>query len=169
MPFGTAGAHEVPVGFIYIKGGVEGEVQVQEFLHHLIPMFRIGWGSLFPESSGLFEAVLLVGVVVVGRVILNGAVVEQGLGESVPVFHGGEAGAGGVEHVPAGYVHLGVVAARAQPEFFILLEGGSHDIRGGTKEFDPVGSALLVVAHPFAGLFGSGDGLFAAHSKSRIG
>jgi hypothetical protein len=74
-----------------------------------------GLRGLFPEAARLAEAVVLVVVVVVVGVVLDGAVVEEGLGEAVPVLHGAEAEAGGVEDVHARDAHLAQVRLGAEP------------------------------------------------------
>ena len=124
VPFRSPGPVQVPAGFVNIEGGVQGKIQLKQLLHDRIPMVRIGRGCLLPEFPGLLEAVLFVVVVVVVGVVLDDPRLKHGLGQTVPVLHGGQPPPGGIEHVCARHLQLrleqGLLRRPIQPLALVL-------------------------------------------------
>ncbi len=114
VPLGAPRPHQVAARLVDGEGGVDREVEPDQLVDHRVPAFAAAFGRLLPQLARFAEAVLLVEVVVVERILLQGAVDEKRLGQAVPVLHRGEAPARGVEHVHPRHLHLGVVAGAAQ-------------------------------------------------------
>ena len=126
------------------------EVELDQLVHHLVPLLRARRRRLLPEAAGLAEAVRLVGVVVVERIVLDRAVVEQRLGQAVPVLHRGQPPARRGEDVDPRHVHLRVVAGGAQALLLRLVDRRLHDVRPVAEELDAVGALGGHLVHPRA-------------------
>ena len=168
MPRGAAHAHKIATGEIGCEGRRDAEVAREQGLHNLIPFIAAGLRGLLPQSPGLGEAMLLVLVHVVVRIMLHTAVFEQRLGQTVPVLHGAQAARRGAQHISVFYGQLGVVHGRIQALLARLVQGRGHNVFGSAEEFHPGPAHALDVANPLprlgrrcdrSGLLGIEDGV----------
>ena len=109
-------------------------------------------GGLAPQLAGLGKAMVFVGIVVVGRVVLDGPVGKQRFGQAVPVLHGGQSGARGIQHVGARNIHLRVMHRGAETNRLRLLDRGQQYVGPRAEELDAVGAAFLDAVDPLARL-----------------
>ena len=148
MPFQSSCFVKIAVGLIDIERRVKGEIQIQQPFHHGIPLFRTLFGSLFPEFSGFFKAVLLIGIIIIERIILYGIFLKQCLRKTIPMFHAGQPCFCRVHHIPPGYIHLGMVHARAKAQLFIFSQSCIHDGWSSPKELDAIGPFFSIFPDP---------------------
>ena len=103
--------------------GVEYDVVRQQFLEHRVPLVAALRVDQVPLGRDLAEAVLLVGVVHVGRPGLDVVVVVQRFEEPVEVRDGAEAEACGVDGVHLRDPELREVGHAAHPELVAPRRG----------------------------------------------
>src|SRR5215510_13142761 len=65
VPLGTHRAHQVAAGLVDGERRVDGEVEFDQLVHHLVPLLAARRRGLLPQSPGLAEAILFVVVVVI--------------------------------------------------------------------------------------------------------
>ena len=85
VPLCIPGPHNIPVSFVNGEGRYQREIQINQLLQHSIPFRTAGRRCLLPEPPGLAKPPLLIGVVIIYRIILNRAVCEQRLWQTIPV------------------------------------------------------------------------------------
>ncbi len=152
VPIGGAGAHDVARGLIDGKGGIEGEVQFQQFLDHRLVFRAAFFARLRPQASGLAEAMLLVEIVVARGIVLHRLAVEQRLGQAVPVLHRGQAPARGGQHIDPRHIELGVMAGAAHALLLQLDKRGFEDVGPIAEALHAERALDLHRPHPGAGL-----------------
>ena len=87
MPLRAHRSHEIAARFVDVERRIDIEVQLDQLIDDRVPLVAVGRGSLLPESAGFSEAILLVVVVVVARVVLNRSLGEERFGQAVPMLH----------------------------------------------------------------------------------
>src|SRR5690606_25667931 len=85
MPVGVAGAHDVAVGLVDRERRIEHEAELEQLLHHRVPTVAAGLCGLLPQASRAREAMVLGVVVVIGGIVLDRAIIEARLRQTVPV------------------------------------------------------------------------------------
>ena len=99
VPLCLTRTHQIAVGLINGESGYQRKVQLNELTNGVAPHRRSRFGTLLPQIAGFTESPLLVRVVVVGRVVLNGPVLEHRLRQAVPMFHAVQPQAGAIQYI----------------------------------------------------------------------
>ena len=155
VPLGAARAHLVAAGFVDRESGHQSEVQLDQLVHHRVPAFAERRCGLLPEPAGLAEAVLFVVVVVVERKVLDRAVREERLGQTVPMLESGQAQTGSIECVHPGDTHLRKMGCSTDAAPPGLVDRCLHDVRAVRAELQTVGAFSGHFRHPRASLLRS--------------
>src|SRR3972149_1390855 len=169
VPFRPACSHEIPSRLVNRKGGNQGEVELDQLVHDLVPTVAERRCRLFPKPARFPEPVLLVAVVVVGREVLHRAVDEKRLRQTVPVLQGGEPQSNGVQRVHPGNTHLRVVTGGAKALFLGLVGSGRHDVGTKRGQLQSIRPLFRHLGDPRPSLVRRRDGSLAPLPKANVG
>jgi hypothetical protein len=148
VPLGIARGSQVAVGLVDRERRHERQVERDQFVPHRHPALRVRGRCLAPEPPGLGEAGLLVGMVVVGRIVLDGLPLEQCLGQPVPVLQAVEPQSRAGERVDLIDAGLVVVAGGADAEAGRLLDHRPCRLEGGAPQLHAIGATIEDQPHP---------------------
>src|SRR6266508_67272 len=174
VPLGPHRAHQVAAGLVDGERRVDSEVELDKFVHHLVPLLAARRRGLFPQSPGLAEAVLLVVIVVIERKVLHDAVGEERFWQAVPMLHRTHAHPRGLNDVGSNDARLSHVRRRTHLQLLRLVEQRAQDFgvedRVAADDFEAVRAFLLRPADVFTGEFRGGDlALVPTHTRADVG